>query len=682
MTSLLTLLIGLALVPAQSRSESASLTPEILDAIQIKHTDTVYEPAAYETLDAWQEKREGLEQRIRMSSGLIPEPPRTPLRPRIFDRFTWEGISIEKVMFESMPGVYVIGNLFRPLEKGRHPAVACPHGHWPEGRFHHDETCSVATRCIRLAQMGAVVFAYDMIGFGDSKKQFDHNHPRWRDPDIELWLIGSLQLQTWNSIRVLDFLQELPDVDGEKIGVTGASGGGTQTFILAAIDDRVQAAAPVNMISSTMQGGCICENAPLLRIGTNNMEIAAVYAPKPQLMISASGDWTTNTPRVEYPFVRGIYALYDAMDHISHTHVDAPHNYNRTSREAVYAFFATHLLGLPDDADTSEPEIAMPPVEKLRVLTEDNLPKKALDDDAYLASMKQEIREQTLKQLPLNEEGLFALREQVRVFLAFGISLPETGEADVSMEGPTWLRNGLSRTAAWHTQRRQSGLPRGARPRDLGSLLYALHEPNTGGLRDATLAAEEAVESGRVQFVSPFGLGEGGRLFAAAHPRETNKYFSTFNLSDAATFIREATPVSATRRIRNREINLLQGCRFLAMGDVGPAGLVVRAGWPDDREGSIPVRTAIDMNQFDATTDDAYLNELFIPGIQRVGGLPALAACAANGPLWLYNVHPSFDTRWVKQAAKINGVEVKITHEPATPEEIRGWLYGQDGIEG
>src|SRR4029078_9808324 len=154
------------------------------------------------------------------------------------------------------------------------PGVLCPHGHWPHGRLEQSELGNIPARCIMLARMGCTVFAYDMVGYNDSKRQIDH---RINTPALDLWGITSLHLQTWDSIRAIDFLQSLPEVDPNRIGVTGASGGGTQTFILTAVDDRVSVACPVNMISHSMQGGCVCENAPCLRIDTNNMEIGALF---------------------------------------------------------------------------------------------------------------------------------------------------------------------------------------------------------------------------------------------------------------------------------------------------------------------------------------------------------------------------------------------------------------------
>src|SRR5581483_7455237 len=123
-------------------------------------------------------------------------------------------------------------------------------------------------------------------------------------------------LQTWNSIRSLDFLASLPDVDASRIGMTGASGGGTQTFILAAIDDRLAAAFPAVMVSTAMQGGCVCENCSLLRMGTGNIELAGLFAPKP-LAMSAANDWTKDLMTKGYPELRGLYALYGAEEKVA-----------------------------------------------------------------------------------------------------------------------------------------------------------------------------------------------------------------------------------------------------------------------------------------------------------------------------------------------------------------------------
>src|SRR5207247_2684471 len=191
---------------------------------------------------------------------------------------------------------------------GKHPAVLCPHGHWANGRFFEAPDAEVEkqikmkaeqteegakyplqARCAMLARLGFVVFFYDMVGTADSKA-IPHREG-FKDVAAELRAQSFMGLQTWNSIRALDFVESLPDVDPKRIGVTGASGGGTQTFMLCAVDDRPAAAFPAVMVSTAMQGGCVCENCSYLRQDTGNVELAALFAPKP-LGMSGAHDWT------------------------------------------------------------------------------------------------------------------------------------------------------------------------------------------------------------------------------------------------------------------------------------------------------------------------------------------------------------------------------------------------------
>jgi len=149
-------------------------------------------------------------------------------------------------------------------------------------------------------------------------------------------------LQIWNGLRALDFLYDLPGIDRSRIGVTGASSGALQSVILAAVDDRIHATAAVAMIGLNMQGGCICENTPLLRVGTNNVEFAATIAPRPIGFASAQ-DWTHDFAERGLPELKHIYKLHGATGNVDHVHVPFKHNCNVHSRELVYRFFNKHL---------------------------------------------------------------------------------------------------------------------------------------------------------------------------------------------------------------------------------------------------------------------------------------------------------------------------------------------------
>ena len=375
----------------------------------------------FDNLQAWEERKAFLRNQVLVSAGLSPMPEKTPLHPQIFGKIDGKDYTIEKVLIETLPGFYLGGNLYRPRNgQTKHPGILNPHGHWPYGRLENQPLYSGPSLGITLARQGYIVFAYDMVGYTDTI-QLPH---RFGSAEQRLWSFGPLGLQLWNSIRALDFLASLDDVDASQLGVTGASGGGTQTFLLTAVDDRVQFASPVNMVSAIMQGGDLCENAPGLRINTSNVEIAAMFAPKPMLLVSATGDWTHNVPHEEFPAIRRIYDLYGKGDQVEVVQIDAPHNFNRQSREAVYRFFANHHPGLIDRKLLNELDIDAPMLQQMMALSDRTLPAGALD----LIGVLQLWRERAQAQNDRSQDLDF-LRERLRQTLA--VEIPTDVTADV-----------------------------------------------------------------------------------------------------------------------------------------------------------------------------------------------------------------------------------------------------------
>jgi len=314
-----------------------------------------------ETLEEWKEVSQRIREQVLVACGLWPLPVKEELQPVVHGLVDRGDYTIERVSFASLPGHYVTGSLYRPKKvNGKIPAVLCPHGHWADGRFTDagekpaaqqleigaEQFMSGArfplqARMVELARLGCVVFHYDMIGVADNAP-LEHRGG-FADADAALWLHHKLGLQTWNSIRALDFVTSLPDVDARRIGVTGASGGGTQTFLLAAVDPRITVAFPAVMVSTAMQGGCICENADYLRTGISNIAIAALTAPRP-LAMSGAHDWTIDLETKGYPELKKVYSLYGKEDLVlAKVFPQFQHNYNQVAREMMYDWFNTHL---------------------------------------------------------------------------------------------------------------------------------------------------------------------------------------------------------------------------------------------------------------------------------------------------------------------------------------------------
>lgn len=329
-------LVGPSLAGAQSIDRNAL----VADVAQAK--------AKLTTLELWHARRAQLRETFLRGAGLWPMPEKTPLAPKIFARRQYDGYSVENVALETFPGFYCTGNLYRPTGPGAPsqqrpgPAILCPHGHFRDGgRMRPDQQL----RCAHLARQGATVFSYSMVGWQDSL-QTTHDDP----------LV--LTLQTWNSIRALDFLCELPEVDRRRIGATGASGGGTQTFFLAAIDERVAASAPVAIVYPWAPPGCcLCEGQGreiFSPAGTNAIEFSALVAPRPQLFISVGGDDTRDFPQVGLPLLKSLYGLYGHSQRVESVHLaDEGHDFGASKRKAVYSFFARYLGtgDAPEDRD-------------------------------------------------------------------------------------------------------------------------------------------------------------------------------------------------------------------------------------------------------------------------------------------------------------------------------------------
>jgi dienelactone hydrolase len=608
--------------------------------VQIRDYKT---PWAFEqpiTLDEWVPKKERIRRKILISCGLWPMPDKGPVHAEVYEKKEHEDYTVEKVLLETFPGYYATGNLYRPKQDPdkplrRLPGILCPHGHWGQGRFENTEKCSVPGRCINFARQGYVVFTYDMVGYGDNKAFISHGFGGRREA---LWGLTPAGFQLYTSIRALDFLCTLPDVEPRRIGCTGASGGGTQTFLLSAVDDRVRVSAPVNMISAHMQGGCKCENPPALRLDLNNMDIGAVMAPREMIMVCATGDWTENTPTVEFPAVQSVYALYDDVESIAYHQVTADHNYNKESREAVYKWFGRFFYSRRPESEFVEKDFVVDATPDLYCLANRAVPENTLQPEALFASQR-EAREGLIWEFSEKYKASFeaVLGNAYRETLA--VSEPndqdiQTGQVQKSRhEGYSFEKFLLSNPKTGQAVPAHLWIPSKLDPKRAQGAVLLVHPGGKAALvRENGVPVPEVVsrlEAGvPVLAVDCLGTGEyvndasWTARVKAQEPEGGTPHFETYNLTDAACRVQD----------------ILLAESYLAMRYQKPArivGLAGAGGWALLAHGLAlkSEGTFADLSGLEFAEDKAFTDSLYIPNLRKVGDFASSIILGGHRPL-------------------------------------------------
>ncbi|HEY2953564.1 MAG TPA: hypothetical protein VGK40_13320 [Verrucomicrobiae bacterium] len=620
----------------------------------------------------WQARAREIREQVLVSCGLWPMPEKTPLRAEVFGKMEREGYSVEKVYLQTYPGFYLAGNLYRPLGRGEgpFPGVVNPHGHWKEGRLVDNELGSLAARCISFARQGMVAFTYDMTGYNDTSQV---THKFARDPTNLLWNISLMGLQTWNSIRALDFLESLPDVDKSRLACTGESGGGTQTFMLGAVEDRLAAQAPCVMVSHSMQGGCLCENAPGLRVDYSNVEIAAVPAPRPQILVAATGDWTKMTMTVEGPAVEGVYRLFKAQDKLRYVIFDYDHNYNKTSREAVYAWFGKWLLRQRDPESLTEAAYQKEPDAALRVWPDGKLPADALNEQQLIGALIRMAQAQLAALKPKDKRSLEQFKEKMRPAWQHTLQV-EFPENTLTVEiGENTKSDGITVT--------QVALGRAGRGDRVPAMLFT---PEKDTLRDLAVLAHP---DGRKGFLDgegkPAGLAKKlleqrravllldtfltGELAEPAQMKARNPFsnaFSTYNRTDLQERVQDLITACSFAHRHGK------GRRVILCG-AGRAGLWALLAAPA-ADG-----VAADCDTLDLTTDEALMKQdLFVPGLRKIGAFAGAAALAAPNPLLVHNAGDTFSLEYVRATygAIEGGQNLRVEPTKLNAEALSDWI--------
>ncbi len=588
------------------------------------------------------------------------------------------------------------------------PVVLCPHGHWgnrnspnTNGRFYEASDKSVQSqlkngaekteegakyplqaRCAQLARMGCVVFHYDMIGYGDSQQIY---HPLssknktggFSDAEAELRQQNSMGLQTWNSIRSLDFLLSLPIVDSDRIAVTGASGGGTQTFILSAIDDRVDVAWPAVMVSTAMQGGCVCENCTYLRVNTGNIELAALFAPKP-LGMSAAKDWTQEIETKGLPELKALYKLYGKENLVmAKAYLQFGHNYNQMSRELMYNWFNKHLdLGQKTPV-VEQPFVPIPPKD-LSVFDEKHPRPEPIDIRALRESMTRNANRQLQELFPENAKKLKKLRDIIGPALAVMVNdtlpkstlvedLKKSGVTNTGPDGAVFSEVVLTRKGQgeaipgkWMEGKKFNGqvvvwihpegivgleekgklIPEVQKILDQGMAVLAVDVLLTGKTADASLGPVNQTYPG-------YTWGYNRTLLA-------NR---VHDILTAVAFARSQPDVKTVHLVGH--------------GKAGPWVVLARALCSDAVD-----KTAVDMNRFRFEEIFSLNDEMMFPGALKYGGMPAFTALCAPHELFLHNTENIDQQGWIRAAYQSTGQpdNLRMETEKVSAAEVINWL--------
>ncbi|HLI49904.1 MAG TPA: acetylxylan esterase [Chthonomonas sp.] len=621
-------------------------------------TNTPRELAIPTTLEEWQKWRLFVRQRILTVAGLSPMPQRTPLHPQIFRRLERDGYSIETVAIETLPGFWLYGNLYRPLPLPEvpQPGVLIAHGHWVSGRLTDTSEASFVACGIAMARAGWTAFAYDMVGYTDTTVV---SHQFASDAEEALWGISLFGLQTWNSLRALDFLLSLSHVDPTRIGMTGASGGGTQTMMLAAIDDRLKVSAPCVMVSHTMQGGCLCENAPGLRIDFSNLDIAAVHAPNPQILVGATGDWTKDTLTVEGPSIARIYALYGHPARFRYRLLDYGHNFNEATRREVYTFLAEQFESGAIPTDQPFPKEH---VEDMRA------PQWARTHGMEEAQLKATLRRQAAQ--ALQEAIGFAFKERTALHERFFplwqhvLAITSPKDADVVWE--------VKETADELEGRRlRVAFGRAGRQARLEALLLEPH------LQDSVWGAilvDGSTEAARNDVLLLPLLKLGLRVLLpkrltlstveerARYSDYAKDYFCTYN----RTLLQERlydllTSIHLMKRLGSERLVVI------GRGSAGLEALLMA-----------PFATVLvaDTRHMEMEEPTFWQHTArFLPGIMRLGGVVLSLALASSRPVFLYNKADRFcDPGHFDELSKVYGDALHWTRTEPSEDEIVHWV--------
>ena len=671
--------------------------------------------AGLRTKAQWQEYRAATLAKLREAVG--PFPARTPLNAKVTGTLAREGYTVEKVIFESRPRYYVTASAYVPAgARPPFPAVLCPVGHWGTGKAYED----YQRLAVYLARRGFLVLVYDLPGQGERLLYYDSvinrslidpgtseyyvtvEHGLAMGPAILATGNNLAPYEVWDGLRALDYLSERKDVDRRRIACTGTSGGGLQTELLAALDERIQVALPVSY------GGCSADHPD--RPGLSMADVDALIAPRPLLMMGATGDSREGVmaKRKGHQLTAGVYRMLGAGDRTAYVVGDGRHGYLHPLRAAAFQWLSRWLLGREASPESlAEPATAIESEADLAATATGQV-STALGGESMLTLLQTEAQAAAGSRVPWpkGSADLARWREQIRKEVVTRLRFArQSGPVDAQVLGRIDKGGYTLEKLAYYSE------PEVYIP----ALLFLPREPgprpaivfvNEGG-KSAEGAPEELLEplaraGYAVLAIDPRGTGE---TRPPTSPEYNHRNYRGFTEDAEADLFYD--PLRAGKTILGlRILDALRGVDYVeSRAEVNRAKIVLAghgagavtalfAAALDERVAAAAcTRMLSSYAAIPASELYAHRPADFVPGALRAFDLPGVAGLVAPRPLLFVNLVDARGRRTAEQRAReeyrpaeaVYGLagaagRLRIAHADAPGEIVREYLRHFGGL--
>ena len=404
------------------------------------------------SVEEWKRQRVSLRENLLKAWGGFPASP-CDLEPRILGGFQREGYRVEKLVFQTRPGVWMTANAYVPDQPGKRPAILHVHGHWAGAK----QDPVVQTRCIGCAKLGFFVLCVDAFGAGErgTGKPLGEYHGEMTAATLFPVGLPLSGLQVYENMRAVDYLRTRPEVDPDRIGITGASGGGNQSMYAGAFDERIRCVVPTCSVGTYQAylsaACCMCEVVPGALRFTEEGDVLGLAADRGLMVTSATRDafqFSVAEAQKSFARVDAITQLFTTTLSVKHTIIESGHDYNQPMREAMYGWMTKHLKQEGDGSPIDDPKVQPETPEMLRCFPGDSRPEDFMTIPRFAAIEASRLADQRVA--PTNREAFEKLQiEKRRTLIEVLGGQPKTSPIHLKIEANT---DQTSQTLTFNTE--------------------------------------------------------------------------------------------------------------------------------------------------------------------------------------------------------------------------------------